>query len=107
MAIPKLDLPEGALEAQLGHLTLGLRRARWSVMSRATVMAPTTAPSASNSGDTLSTTMASEVSFRRRTVSRCSIEEPPATREMIVSSSARRSSGTSMATWRPITSSAV
>ena len=47
-------------------------------------MAPTTAPTSSNSGDTLRMTLASEESFRRRVVSSRSTPEPARTRCMIV-----------------------
>ena len=106
MAMPNVER-RNAPSNRTSAISRSASAARCSVMSVATVMAPTTAPTSSNSGETLRITFASVASLRRRTVSRRSTPAPARTRCMIVASSARRSSGTSMDTCRPIASSAV
>src|SRR5262245_26209371 len=78
-----------------------------SVMSRVIFAAPTIAPVESRIGETEMETLIRRPSFRRRTVSKCSMRSPRRSVATIVSSSFRRSGGRSIAIGRPIASSAV
>ncbi len=78
-----------------------------SVMSRAMVDAPVTAPDASRMGETVSETARWTPSLATRSVSRVSTASPLATACRMSCSSSRRSRGTNVEMWRPIISSAV